>query len=549
MLSWMAHAIVLTVVFGLAAASWEQAAIIRRWFTRCGWVLAGALSLAVPIVQFLWPQSASRQIIEILAEPTRATAWDARVVSMLSGTAPAISDPGLDERWLMWAWLLSSIATAMYFASGYRALRRAHLQSRRAVIAGHPVVLTQNLGPAVIGWLRPKIVMPQWIEQLSTEEQALIVAHEREHLLAHDVRLIGLGSIAVIAFPWNAALWWLFLRLRLAIEFDCDARVLRHNPDAVQYGKVLLHASRVPTARGLVAPALFESRTALERRIKAFLRSGARSDRIVAPVFAAASLAIGVAAANVESPQRVAWSETSVAVDDARLASPQRQFDEQWSSIVKVVKAFEPAALAAPATTTAYVFLVLDSVGRVASHHLELRPSFQQDAISVESEKEILQQHEAKGSETHSMSLQVKLRASARTPDAVVIAIDPAAKALSPHAPRVDLPAIRRDRDWLQASLVRRAQTERSILQAADSAALESGLDAGQELWVVLDSAGRYVNSGRRGIIADPNASRSFVQAYDRTYRVVDVVRGTSVRDRAGERIRVTWHWLAAEDY
>ncbi|MEO7042711.1 MAG: hypothetical protein ABI035_10660, partial [Gemmatimonadaceae bacterium] len=46
--------------------------------------------------------------------------------------------------------------------------------------------------------------------------------------------------IAIILAPWDIPLWWAWRRLRLAIEVDCDARVLRTHPDIRRYAELLL---------------------------------------------------------------------------------------------------------------------------------------------------------------------------------------------------------------------------------------------------------------------------------------------------------------------
>jgi len=70
--------------------------------------------------------------------------------------------------------------------------------------------------------------------------------------------------------PWNVALWIQARRLRLAIEMDCDARVLRVHPSPERYGMLILTiAQRRSLAPVQFAPMLSEPKTNLERRILA----------------------------------------------------------------------------------------------------------------------------------------------------------------------------------------------------------------------------------------------------------------------------------------
>ena len=59
--------------------------------------------------------------------------------------------------------------------------------------------------------------------------------------------LIAAAAWAVALFPWNPALWLIVKRLRLAIEIDCDARVLAgRRSDVRDYGMLLLTVGSRP---------------------------------------------------------------------------------------------------------------------------------------------------------------------------------------------------------------------------------------------------------------------------------------------------------------
>ena len=113
--------------------------------------------------------------------------------------------------------------------------------------------------------------------RLSEPERRLMIAHEREHLAAHDGRAVTMALCAIALMPWNVALWQLVRRLRLAVELDCDSRVLRATPDVKQYGVLLLEVARhTPTGSAMVA-ALVERPSALRRRIEAMTARGRAS--------------------------------------------------------------------------------------------------------------------------------------------------------------------------------------------------------------------------------------------------------------------------------
>jgi len=71
--------------------------------------------------------------------------------------------------------------------------------------------------------------------------------------------------------PWNPALWWQWKRLRLAVEMDCDARVLAQGRSAAAYGQLLLEVGRRRATHLLGAAALGEPASFLESRIRRML--------------------------------------------------------------------------------------------------------------------------------------------------------------------------------------------------------------------------------------------------------------------------------------
>ena len=104
------------------------------------------------------------------------------------------------------------------------------------------MLLSDDVGPAVVGLRHGEIVMPRWALQIDVALRRLLLLHEREHLHAGDPRLLFAGLAAIVCAPWNPFVWIQFLRLRLAVEIDCDARVLRASGDARGYGSQLREA-------------------------------------------------------------------------------------------------------------------------------------------------------------------------------------------------------------------------------------------------------------------------------------------------------------------
>ncbi|HWK88811.1 MAG TPA: M56 family metallopeptidase, partial [Longimicrobium sp.] len=145
-------------------------------------------------------------------------------------------------------------------------LRRIPL--RAGEVDGVPMLVAERAGPMVLGIVRPRVVLPRWaMESAPDEERRLIVAHERAHVAAGDAWLLALAAAAVALMPWHPALWLQHRRLRLAVETDCDARVLAAGASRRLYLQVLLRTAGQPFSLPALVPAWTERSSHLERRI------------------------------------------------------------------------------------------------------------------------------------------------------------------------------------------------------------------------------------------------------------------------------------------
>lgn len=259
--AWMGYTTLLGVCVALAAAALEPLVAGRGAGRRFPWIIAVLLAVLVPAGVAVRPD---------VEEPVRAVRADLPVVRGAAGVAAAAVAPWSVDRGLLFAW--SGASFLMFAAIGASAWRLhvAGRRARRALLDGEPVALTDDVGPGARGFGTPRILVPAWMVALEPSRRALLVRHEREHLRTGDpwVVLGALGALAVL--PWNLPLWFMVRRLRVALELDCDARVLARGSDVAAYGELLL---TVAAAR---RPALFSAYlsfashpSALERRIRA----------------------------------------------------------------------------------------------------------------------------------------------------------------------------------------------------------------------------------------------------------------------------------------
>ncbi|MDQ3388205.1 MAG: M56 family metallopeptidase [Gemmatimonadota bacterium] len=274
MIDWMLYAALVSALLGIGAVALEQLLLLYRRPTRPAWIACVLLSVALPI---MLPRAPADELASPIADASSGAASGLNVSpEVIAGaTVPAAEVPPtstLSDTLLRGGWVLGSVAVLVWIATSDRALRRGRRRWRRARIAGIPILVSASTGPAVVGFLRPAIVLPEWVLSWQETRQRLIVEHEAEHLRAGDPRLLLASLLALVLCPWNPVLWWQVRRLRLAVEVDCDARVLRHHPDARGYGALLLEVGRFASGGNLSAAAFSKPHSFLERRIRMMTR-------------------------------------------------------------------------------------------------------------------------------------------------------------------------------------------------------------------------------------------------------------------------------------
>jgi hypothetical protein len=337
-LSWMLYALLVSVLMAVAARGFEEAFRSARLPVRFVWVAAllttlslvalaplrGPMpQLAVPGTVLELPVWGSAGTVESASDPASGSGlWGAGLASVrgaaewpLRAAAPLIGAPG--GRVLGLVWLAGSLGLLLVGTA--TALRYASSRRRWPVreIAGTPVRVSPAAGPAVLGLVRPEIVVPGWLLMASPEEQRLVVLHEREHVRARDPLALTAGWLVVALIPWNPVVWWLLRRLRLAVELDCDARVLRAGVGRQAYGSVLIDMAGRGSGLPLGAPALAGTTTNLERRLVA-MTTTRRSTRARAVALGALGAVALLAACETRMPTAVEIAEMDVAAAEAQ---------------------------------------------------------------------------------------------------------------------------------------------------------------------------------------------------------------------------------------
>ncbi len=291
LLTWMVYSVAVASLLGMAAWVMERVLLRAGHPTRWLWILALAAAVAIPLVTLAGsgstdsppragvhlpvPEEAEIPFSLASAPSTPGlilqtlrrisgtlTGGIRRLVTMLPGTGPS-------SRTLVLAWGAGvSFLLLILGGSMLRLDRRLRRWPVSRLLGTDGVRITPGLGPAVVGVVRPRIVLPRWALELEERHLGLVLLHEREHVSARDTLALAGGAMVVLACFWNPALWWMLKRLRAAVEMDCDGRVLARGVPPHEYGALLLEVG----GRGLRLPlhmaALAEQPNLLERRLR-----------------------------------------------------------------------------------------------------------------------------------------------------------------------------------------------------------------------------------------------------------------------------------------
>ena len=230
--AWLAASMALALL--LSAAAWRAERLLQRRgrTTRWLWLAAIAASVIVPL------------------------AWLPGVLAAMPATQSQLK--------LGWFVLSSGMLMLLVLRSVWLLSHQRRWQ--KTTLLGTPVYLSGGIGPCVAGLLRPRIVMPVWLQLIPPRQQALLLAHAQCRLAARDPQLLALAYALIVLMPWNLPLWWQLHRLRFAIEVDCDARMLAHGHALRDYATVLRRHGQYYSGLTGAAPIVLGDPRALRRR-------------------------------------------------------------------------------------------------------------------------------------------------------------------------------------------------------------------------------------------------------------------------------------------
>lgn len=272
------------------------------------------------------------------AHPDRAQ--DARAVLVALEPGPAA--------WIVLIWLAGTLWMLARLLAAHARLRavvatsnRSHALEdawRQVVPAGVDILVSAGFGPAAIGIVRPKIVLPLgMIMALPADAVRAVLLHEASHHRRKDLHALLAQRLVEAVFWWNPLVRVLGTASDSSREIACDIVAARAYGPAADYAEALLDAiahfapadARLDD-RALCAAA---SLSTLDRRIDAIIADRpepGRADRLMlggvgtalallglAAAVCAPGMAVGQAVAPLPAP---ALHDTHVApADDAAL--------------------------------------------------------------------------------------------------------------------------------------------------------------------------------------------------------------------------------------
>ena len=237
---------------------------------------------------------------EVLVVQPTAPVLAAAPGALWASPSPHGAAANLDSLLLVGVWLIGVAGAALVMAIlQHRFVRKAR---------------SGGVGPAVVGVIAPRILMPRdFAQRYSPGEQALVLAHEQAHIARQDSRLNGFCAAVQCLFWFNPLVHLAARLMRIDQELACDEAVVSRFPAARRaYAEVLVKAqlALLPLPLGCYWPPAAEH--PLVERVAMLRRRSLGPARRSAGAAALAGLCVGVAVA--------AWAALSAEV---RVVAPR----------------------------------------------------------------------------------------------------------------------------------------------------------------------------------------------------------------------------------
>ena len=191
--SWMVYSTVTSLLLGGVAVAIEHCLRIHDKPARWVWMVAFASSLSWPLIAFAVPDVLPS--LQTTSQPSVGNVELAETVWTFPNRMIASAENQLItfETAILILWATASFLLLSVLALSFSKLRREVRYCTSSRVNGIPVLVSTTLGPAVVGMIRQRIVLPEWVLECDARMQTMIVEHELEHVRARDRYILAVA--------------------------------------------------------------------------------------------------------------------------------------------------------------------------------------------------------------------------------------------------------------------------------------------------------------------------------------------------------------------
>lgn len=207
-------------------------------------------------------------------------------------------------------WAVGTALMLLRYVAGLACLAQLTRKAQPFGSAGLDVRLAPVSTPLVWGWVRPTILLPLDAPAWTEQERQLTLLHELAHVRRRDPWTTLLVPAVQALYWFHPLAWHLTAALRREQELACDDEVLDSGAVAADYAAFLLATARKHPAAAVFGCGMTDHHNprTLRGRIMRILHhrpafQPLRRARVLAPLFAAALLAIASATPTIAESQ------------------------------------------------------------------------------------------------------------------------------------------------------------------------------------------------------------------------------------------------------
>lgn len=153
-------------------------------------------------------------------------------------------------------YIFGAVFLLFRLALAYRLTRRLVRGARRVETFADARLYesSQVVVPMTVGWLRPKILVPEVWRDWEYGKVKAVIAHEGAHVQRADWAIVAAAALNRSLFWFHPLAWWLERNLARLAEEACDDAALREVEDRDEYAGVLLELAANVRCRGTRIP-------------------------------------------------------------------------------------------------------------------------------------------------------------------------------------------------------------------------------------------------------------------------------------------------------